>query len=215
MGHPGGSAADGLASQFSSAPSDIAELYDGWAGGYDDDVESWGYQVPDLLTAQLADVDRDALVLDAGCGTGRAGVALRAAGFGHIVGVDYSRASLDMAREREVDGEVVYESLAHLDLTKPLPMADDSFDAVLSAGVFTYLPDVASVVAELGRVCRPGGRVVFSQRTDLWESRSCEAALESVRAQFATLAWSDPKPYLPGHPEYGSDINIRIVDIIV
>lgn len=108
-----------------------------------------------------------------------------------------------------------YAALVHLDLTKPLPIRDDSVDAVLSAGVFTYLPDVASVVSELGRVCRPGGRVVFSQRTDLWDTRETAAALESIRAQFASLDWSDPEPYLPGHAEYGADIKIRIVDITV
>lgn len=215
MGHPGGTAAEGLSGQFSSSPDDVAGLYDGWVAEYDADVASWGYQVPGQLVPHLGDIDRSELVLDAGCGTGQAGLALRANGFVDIVGVDYSLASLKVARSRSVADKPVYRSVAHLDLTKPLPVATDSVAAVISAGVFTYLPDVAAVVVELGRVCRPTGKVVFSQRTDLWESRRCEHALESLRPRFDSLTWSEPQPYLPGHPEYGTDIKIRIVEVVV
>ncbi len=215
MGHPGGSTACGLSGQFSSSPAEVADLYDDWADGYDDDVASWGYEVPSLLVARLGAIDRSSPVLDAGCGTGQAGIALRAAGFSDVTGIDYSRASLESARKRQVDAQPVYRSLAHLDLTQPLPFASDSFGAVLSAGVFTYLPDIRSVVLELARVCHPNGRVVFSQRTDLWESRQCEDVLEALRPEVVSLAWSEPQSYLPGHPEYGSDIEIRVVDIAV
>jgi SAM-dependent methyltransferase len=48
------------------------------------------------------------------------------------------------------------------DLSKPLPFADAEFDAAISALVIHYLEDRISFLRELGRVVRPGGRVVFS-----------------------------------------------------
>jgi len=84
--------------------SDVAQYYDQWAGGYDDDLSSWNYRAPSraasLLTAHAPQAQR---VLDAGCGTGMAGAALRHAGFdGELHGIDLSDASLVLADQRGV-----------------------------------------------------------------------------------------------------------------
>ncbi len=42
-----------------------------------------------------------------------------------------------------------------------LPVADSSVDLVMSRSVFEHLTDPAAVYAELARVLRPGGKVVF------------------------------------------------------
>ncbi len=60
------------------------------------------------------------------------------------------------------DGDWDYSRL-HLrsDLAR-LPLASDSFDAVLCTQVLEHVPDPAGVVAELYRVLRPGGRLYLS-----------------------------------------------------
>ncbi len=197
---------EGLSAQFGASAEQLQSLYDSWAPDYDADVESWGYQVPvEVASALMAEgVGQEHEVLDAGCGTGGSGVALKQAGFASVVGIDFSTESLARAKAREV-----YEVVAAVDLTKPLPFRDHRFAAVGSAGVFTYIDDVEATLRELLRVTESGGVIVFSQRTDLWEARGCDAVLAGLEAaELCTAESTEPKPYLPGHPEYGDIIGV-------
>ena len=105
--------------------------------------------------------DRSSKVLDAGCGTGLVGVALRGAGYTELHGIDISPEMIERARERGI-----YRSLeAGIDLATPVPdhlMA--TADIVLVGGVFTVghiPPEALEVVATLAR---PGGLLVVSTR---------------------------------------------------
>jgi SAM-dependent methyltransferase len=51
---------------------------------------------------------------------------------------------------------------ADVDLTRPLPYPDASFDVVVLSEVAEHLPTYIPVVAEIGRVLAPGGRLVLS-----------------------------------------------------
>ena len=203
---------EGLSDLFSAPPEEVAAAYDEWAEGYDVDVESWGYRVPQVIAAMVANANPPAgPVLDAGCGTGRSGQALVDAGLTEVVGVDFSAESLRLANERGI-----YQFTAQVDLTKPLPFPDDSFGAAISCGVFSYFSDVLAVFRELLRVTRSGGSVVISQRTDLWESQGFPSAMETLRASGeCRAAWSEPQPYLPGHAEFGSDIQVIYIQLVV
>ncbi len=90
-------------------------------------------------------------VLEVGCGTGLilerlARVARRAEG------IDLSPGMLDKARARGLE---VREASA-----TALPYADASFDVVVSFKVLAHVPDIRAALAEMARVCRPGGRVL-------------------------------------------------------
>lgn len=205
---------DGLAGESNAAPEVIAEYYDRWAGsgGYDDDVEGWGYEAPERVAEMAAEflTHNPGHVLDAGCGTGRAGVALRAAGIDDIVGGDFTPASVDAARQRGT-----YRSVGHLDLNGPLEFDDDAFAVVVSVGVFSYLTDTTATLRELLRVTRPGGAVIFTQRTDLWHERECDALIaDLVAAGRCTATMSDHQPYLPLHPEFADEIGIIYTTLI-
>ena len=134
-------------------------------------------------------------VLDVGCGTGLVGRTLPSGGHsGRLVGLDISRASLEVAARSGV-----YVSLEPADLQQPLPVDDGAFDAVVCVGVMTYLPDVEAVWRELARVARPGGLVVVTQREDLWSARGCPAVVDRLRDDgvWTPLDVTGPAPYLP------------------
>ncbi len=196
---------DDLRTQYEASTEEVAALYDEWADSYDDDLDGWDYRVPDRLAARLvADGLPDGEILDAGCGTGRSGVALRAVGFTNVLGADLSPVSLRVAGRRGV-----YRTMLAVDLKQPLPFADDRFSAAISAGVFTYVGDPEPVIRELLRVVRPGGLVVFSQRTDLWAMYGCDDVVERVvREHLCTADVSGPLPYLPSHPDFGDEIGV-------
>ncbi len=133
-----GSVADGKLRSASTDPAEVRALYDAWADRYDGDLDAWDYRTPTDVAELLRDAHPEAVrVLDVGCGTGRAGRALRAAGFSSIVGCDLSTGALAHA---EATG--AYERVVEVDLQQlPTPFADDAFDALCCVGVLTYLPD--------------------------------------------------------------------------
>ncbi|MER5500541.1 MULTISPECIES: class I SAM-dependent methyltransferase [unclassified Streptomyces] len=98
-------------------------------------------------------------VLDAGCGTGRALPALRAAvgPHGTVVGVDLTAAMLGAAVRAGRDRE---GALVLADVARP-PFGSQVFDAVLAAGLVSHLSHPGPDLAELARVVRPGGRLAL------------------------------------------------------
>jgi predicted TPR repeat methyltransferase len=190
--------------QSTSDAREVADRYDEWARSYDDDLASWSYQAPVVVSETV--VTRHPVVgsvLDVGCGTGLVGRALRARGFeGQILGLDISRASLEIAQQCGA-----YDSLEQADLQQRLAVADGSVDAVVCVGVMTYLPDVEAVWREFARVARPGGLVVTTQREDLWHTRTCRAVVDRLQNEgvWTPLEITGPAPYLPegygGTPE--------------
>lgn len=180
-------------------PADVARYYDQWAAGYDNDLAAWDYRAPVRAASLLRRHGPEAhRVLDAGCGTGMAGLALRDAGFdGELHGIDLSAASLDLAQERGV-----YQSLRQADLQQPLVEPDKSYDALICVGVMTYVPDVEACWIEFCRVVAPAGVIVVTQREDYWVDRQCEAVVDSLRISGAwePLLVTEPEPYLPDSP---------------
>ncbi|MDH3283520.1 MAG: methyltransferase domain-containing protein [Acidobacteriota bacterium] len=78
-----------------------------------------------------------------------------------VVGIDLSAKMLQEARRRIGRHDALSEiQLARMDATR-LGFPDDAFDAVYAPYVVSVVPSPRNVVAEMVRVCRPGGRVVI------------------------------------------------------
>jgi predicted TPR repeat methyltransferase len=195
----------------STAPDEVREYYDEQAQTYDSTLASWGYDAPwraaELLLRTLPADGAPQTVLDAGCGTGLAGQALRDAGFaGRLLGVDLSPDSVALA-----NGRGIYDDVAVGDLQQPLEYEDDSLDGVVCVGVLTYVPVVAAIWREFCRVTRPGGAIVLTQRDDLWRERRCNEALHDLErdGRWAVVHLSPPASYLPGNADFGEEILVR------
>jgi SAM-dependent methyltransferase len=117
-------------------------------------------------------------LLDAGCGGGDVARDLAAAvgPGGEVVALDWSAATLAVARERH-DGSAV--SYVTGDVSA-LDLPDDAFDGVWCERVLQHvaLPGVA--IGELVRVTRPGGRVCLID-TD-WRSLAFDGVPENLAA---------------------------------
>ncbi len=192
--------------QGSTSSGEVRKIYDDWAASYDETLESWNYRAP----AQAAELLRAAIpagsgLLDAGCGTGLTGLALRAAGFvGPIDGVDLSPSSL-----REAEKHGVYRTLTAMDLqTLPLPIPDDAYAAVICVGVLTYIPDSEGVLREFARLVGSGGRILITQRDDLFHERGYGATFGNLADVVGDVTVSDPLPYLPDNPDFGEEIGV-------
>lgn len=176
-------------------PREVAERYDRWADSYDADLDAWSYQAPAVAADLVLAHPRPRSALDVGCGTGLVGRALRAKGYeGQLTGLDISQASLRLAEQSGA-----YDALRPADLQQPLPVDDDAVGTLVCVGVMTYLADVEAAWRESARVVRPRGRVVVTQREDLWEPRRCQDVVDRLAAEgvWTPLEVRGPAPYLP------------------
>jgi ubiquinone/menaquinone biosynthesis C-methylase UbiE len=97
-------------------------------------------------------------LLDIGTGTGRI-LELVAGRVGRGIGVDLSRDMLIVARANLQSAGIANCQVRQADMYR-LPWTEPSFDAVTVHRVLHYAEDPARVIAEAGRVLRPGGRLL-------------------------------------------------------
>jgi SAM-dependent methyltransferase len=98
-------------------------------------------------------------VLDAGCGPGSITLGLaRMLPAGSVIGVDLDEGQVARARRAAEDGGVSNARFEVADVTA-LPFPDASFDVVFAHTVMMHLADPRAALAEMCRVCKPGGVV--------------------------------------------------------
>ncbi len=113
-------------------------------------------------------------ILDAGCGPGGTTQAL--ATLAPTIGVDLHPRALALARRRGT-GPLVRASVSCL------PFANASFDAVVCVDVLYHreVGDDAEALAELARVCRPGGAVLLWLPSYDWMRSSHDRVVHTAR----------------------------------
>lgn len=144
-----------------ATPDDNRALYRKWAASYEDGfLVRRGYIYHHNVARILLAATAAGPVLDVGCGTGIVGEVLAAAGVGPIDGVDISPEMLAKAADKTVaSGAAVYRSLIEADLTKTIALPDNSYQAIISVGTFTFGHLPPSSLAELFRVAAPGAAI--------------------------------------------------------
>ncbi len=154
------------------------DLYDSAYGNYESNVyrqvrietygedfgqTSWVTTGESNEIPQLLRLNSTSSVLEIGCGSG--GYALHVAEkIGcNLVGLDINAAGIRNANQLALAKGLA--SRAHFeqcDVSKNLPFDGETFDAVFSNDVLCHLPGRAEILAEISRVLKPGGRMLFS-----------------------------------------------------
>jgi len=135
----------------------VEDVYGKLASVYD-----WTFG-PTLHPGRLRAIQRMGLrpgdhILEVGVGTGiNASLYPREC---TVTGVDFSSSMLEKARDRIARKGMTNVRLLEMDAAA-LKFADDSFDIVYASYVISVVPDPVQVAAEMRRVCRPGGRIIF------------------------------------------------------
>ncbi len=179
---------------------EAGEVYDNWAEDYEQSVTSWGYTTPAVAVGLLGRYvePKDGAVLDAGAGTGITGEILTLLGYGELVGIDVSGKMLELAR-----GKGVYTDLREMELGGRLDFPSDAFASAVATGVFAAGHAPPESFEDLIRVTKPGGYVIFSVRTDVYEDGGFKEKQEALEREerwqllemtepFAHLRFEDP-----------------------
>jgi ubiquinone/menaquinone biosynthesis C-methylase UbiE len=129
------------------------DYYDAFSTGYDVGRDAGYHRLIDEQAIELVRrVAEGRDVLEVGCGTGL--ILHKVAEFARTAkGIDLSPGMLERARARGLD---VIEASA-----TELPFDDDSFDVAYSFKVLAHVPAFETALAEMARVVRPGGHIVF------------------------------------------------------
>ena len=115
--------------------------------------KSWRRLVARTLQPSLVEGAR---VLDVACGTGDLSRVLARAGAASVIGLDFCRPMLEIARRKgAADGRSI--PFVEGDALR-LPFADGAFDVVTIAFGLRNLADVEEGLRELLRILKPGGR---------------------------------------------------------
>ncbi len=154
------------------------DLYDGEYGNYEADVyqqvriETYGVdfgqtswvtteestQIPGLL-----ELTGNSAVLEIGCGSGVYALHLAQTTGCSITGLDINALGIHNANRLALHRSLPQAHFEVCDVSKPLPFADETFDAIFSNDVLCHIPGRPALLAEMHRVLKPGGsRMLFS-----------------------------------------------------
>lgn len=113
----------------------------------------------------LGEIHEGESVLDVGCGAGVDTMiaAIMVGPTGQVVGVDMSSEMLERARDNLSRADLCNVSFQKLS-AEDLPFPDQSFDVVISSGVFNLIPDKLTALTEVFRVMKPGGRLMMADQ---------------------------------------------------
>ena len=135
--------------------ANIIKSYNRWALGYDV-----------LFAGIVQNGRREAIrrmrcrpgenVLDVGVGTGLS--LPHYPRDTHVVGIDLTPSMLAKANRR-IDRMGLTNAEAHVMDAQAMTFAEDSFDRVVAMYVASVVPDPGRLVAEMKRVCKPGGDI--------------------------------------------------------
>ncbi len=123
-------------------------------------------------------------VLEVGVGTGLA-LPFYAAHM-QVTGIDFSEEMLAKAQEKVAEqGLTQVKALRQMD-ARALEFADGSFDSVCAMHILSVVPEPERVMAEMARVCRPGGHVLVVNHFAA-EGRGVMARIERAAAPLSDL----------------------------
>lgn len=142
-------------------------------------------------------------VLEVGVGTG---LALRHyQSDRHVTGIDFSADMLKKARKKVQDlGLLHVDALLQMDARK-LDFPDHHFDTVAAMHILSVVPDPKTVMAEMARVCKPGGKIIITNH--FARETGFLAAVERMSAPFANL--------LGWHSDFEIDVILGRPDLAI
>ncbi|MDR5684350.1 MAG: class I SAM-dependent methyltransferase [Armatimonadota bacterium] len=136
------------------------DLFDGAARGYDR-LAAWlsygQYRRWHMFLTSRLPVGRNALVLDVATGTCAVAIDLAERYGCRVVGVDLAARMLESGRRRVARAGLSDRIRLVRATAERLPFRSAAFDALTVTYLLRYVDSPADVVAEMGRVVRPGG----------------------------------------------------------
>ena len=158
---------------------EVMDYYDDWGENdkYNKDMVDWNYTGPKetVNTFLKYEKNKDALIFDAGCGTGLVGLELKKFGFKNFHGVDLSQKLLNLVPLN------LYEKLIKSDLNKPIDLKDKTYDGVFCVGTFTFGHVKPSALKEFIRITKKNGLICFTINEGIYKNYGFDKKIEELK----------------------------------
>jgi len=156
----------------------VLDYYDNWTKKeqFNKDMVIWNYEAPqntDSLLNKHA-IDKKINILDAGCGTGLVGKELKKYGYSNLTGVDFSQSMLDLITPG------IYHTIDLIDLNEQLKYGDNTFDAIMCVGTFTYGHVKAHALNEFIRIVNYRGLICFTINEGIYKEYEFDKKIDEL-----------------------------------
>ena len=166
--------------------NEVMKYYDEWGENnkYDQDMEDWNYTGPKETSSVFIkhETNKDAKIYDAGCGTGLVGVELKKYGFTNFYGADLSQKLLDLVPPN------LYKKLEKVDLNKSIKENDNTYDAIMCVGTFTYGHVKPPALDEFIRITKNNGLICFTINEGIYSEYGFDKKIELLKR---TNQWTE------------------------
>ena len=157
---------------------EVMKYYDEWGidNKYDQDMIDWSYTGPKETVCKFKKYtnNKEIKIYDAGCGTGLVGVELKKYGFSNFYGADLSQKLLDLVPVG------LYKKLEKVDLNKEINEKDNSFDALMCVGTFTFGHVKPPALDEFIRITKNKGLICFTINEGIHEEYGFDKKIDQL-----------------------------------
>ena len=174
----------------------VETLYKNWAETYDQEIKKNLYSTPNRIASILAqtEANKGIKVLDYGCGTGLAGLALKKIGFENLVGIDPSREMLSKAEEKKI-----YKSLINLNLDIPNPINKGEYSIIIGSGLMGPGAAPIELFDTVMSLLNSGGSFIFSLNDKALSIPAYPNKLNNyIKDKKGKILYKEYGPHLPG-----------------
>ncbi len=158
--------------------NEVMKYYDEWGAEnkYDKDMIAWNYTGP----KETANVfkkyaqNKNIKIFDAGCGTGLVGIELKKFGYNNFDGADLSQKLLNLIPAG------LYKKIMKADLNKTIAVNNDTYDAVMCVGTFTFAHVKPNALEEFIRITKNGGLICFTINEGIYEEYGFDKKIKEL-----------------------------------
>jgi len=165
---------------------EVMDYYDEWGENdkYNKDMVDWNYTGPKetVNTFLKYEKNKDALIFDAGCGTGLVGLELKKFGFKNFHGADLSQKLLSTIPSN------LYKKLFKSDLNQSINLEDNTYDAIFCVGTFTFGHVRPNALDEFIRITKKGGLICFTINEGIYKDYGFDKKIQVLNK---TNLWSE------------------------
>ena len=153
--------------------------YKKWSKQYNKDMVDWNYVAPLKATKLLSKYvkNKDANILDAGCGTGLVGIILNHMGYYNICGLDFSKSMISLVPKK------IYKKLFISNLNNKLKFSSKKFDAIICVGTFTYGHVKDNAMSEISKKIKKGGYFCFTINEGVYKKYNFNKTIKKLEYQ--------------------------------
>ena len=158
---------------------EVMKYYNAWGikNKYDQDMIDWNYSGPKETVQVFKKYakNKDIKIYDAGCGTGLVGTELKKFGYKYFDGADLSQKLLDLVPKG------LYQNLSKVDLNKNIEIKNNTYDAIMCVGTFTFAHVKPHALDEFIRIVKNKGLICFTINEGIYEKYGFDKKIDELK----------------------------------